>query len=72
MPTCTQCGTRVQSGRLCSVCELSNRYGEELVLDGGRRIVGQRESVTPSVECGECAASYNGSGAARGCCGGGD
>lgn len=28
MPLCVDCGTRIQSGRQCSMCELDERYGD--------------------------------------------
>lgn len=72
MPRC-RCGARIQSGRRCRQCQLDERYGSEIATstDGGRRVIGPNETGPgPHVQCGACGATYHGSAAARGCCGG--
>lgn len=70
MSLCRRCGTKIQTGRVCSECELDQCY-KHTMPDAGTTIIGPNDDpVSPPFACGECHAAYYGSSIALRCCGG--
>lgn len=67
MPFCSQCGQRIQSGRLCQTHLLAGRKGDDVDIDA-RDQEASDDEPTP-VECTQCGTRYDHEGQACPDCG---